>query len=512
MSRVRRIRRKKNRTAGAVWKRLLLWGVLGIFVMCVAAVSGCYLYVRYYLKSEQFLTLLEQSAIDELNVNRAEIQPLEWDGSGIQCDGVTMEGREFLSFFHAKKIETEFSRWDLLKRTFVITSVNIAEASLSLSEESFHIKEKEEEPKSWVEKNILPDTFRLEKGNIDSLNVSYGNHGNEFVLKGARVESSHDSASDQYRFNIQGGRLTLPFQLCPEFSLMSGTAQFNPSTLRLNIPSCRLTTDVGGYLDIKGDWDGVVSSWTANIVVNSIPASSILEDDWKKHIQGTVSGGVDLRGDQRGITHVAGLVRLQNGVLTGLPILDRLALFCDSARFRQLPLHKASAQFRYKGTTLSVSDIILESEQLVKVEGWLDIGENGVLNGRLQIGLRADGVWKNLPGVSEVFSASRTGSSENLMWANVNIGGTVDHPSEDLSARLIKAAGKRVMKNGMNTVKEKIDIAARLLNKNSTENKKDGANEKEEGLFDVPATDRLPIIDAAEKGLKSGSELLKGLL
>ena len=119
---------------------------------------------------------------------------------------------------------------------------------------------------------------------------------------------------------------------------MSGTVQFNHSSGRLNIPTCRLTTGAGGYLDIKGDWDKMSSSWTANVVINSIPASSILADDWKKHVQGEVSGGVDLRGEQGRLTHVAGLVRLQNGMLSGLPVLDRLALFCDSSRFRQLAL------------------------------------------------------------------------------------------------------------------------------------------------------------------------------
>ena len=45
MPRIRRIRRKKPR-AGSVWKKLLLWGVLGMLVLAAAAVSGAYLYVR----------------------------------------------------------------------------------------------------------------------------------------------------------------------------------------------------------------------------------------------------------------------------------------------------------------------------------------------------------------------------------------------------------------------------------------------------------------------------------
>lgn len=53
MSRMRRIRRKKPRPGG-VWKKLLLWSVLGVLVLAVAAVTGSYLYVRAYLKSDDF--------------------------------------------------------------------------------------------------------------------------------------------------------------------------------------------------------------------------------------------------------------------------------------------------------------------------------------------------------------------------------------------------------------------------------------------------------------------------
>ena len=155
MSRMRRIRRKKPRT-GSVWKKLLLWGVLGLLVLAAAAVAGSYLYVRAYLKSDGFLAMLEQSAVDDMNVETARIDPLDWDGSGIRCGGVVMEGHEFLTSLQARNIETEFSRWELLKRAFVITSVNIAELKLQLSPVPFRFKEKEDEPKSWVEENILP--------------------------------------------------------------------------------------------------------------------------------------------------------------------------------------------------------------------------------------------------------------------------------------------------------------------------------------------------------------------
>lgn len=299
---------------------------------------------------------------------------------------------------------------------------------------------------------------------------------------------------------------------------MSGTAQFNHASRRVNVPSCRLTTAAGGYLDIKGDWDGSSSSWTANMVVNGVPASSVLEGHWKKHVQGSVSGGIDLRGGRDGVTHVAGLARLQGGMLTGLPVLDRLALFCGSSRFRNLPLHEASAQFSYQESAWHISNILVESENLVRVEGWLEIGKGGALTGRLQVGLRADGLWKALPGFSDVFSVSRQGAGGNLAWANVNIGGTLDNPSEDLSARLIKAAGNRLTEIGMGKAAEVADVAARLLNRGAGENGAGDGAERNGRKFRIPAADEVPVPvvprlqDAAEKGLKTGNGLMNELM
>lgn len=214
MPRIRRIRRKKPR-AGSVWKKLLLWGVLGLLVLAAAVVAGSYLYVRAYLKSDGFLAMLEQSAVDDMNVETARIDPLDWDGSGIRCGGVTMEGHEFLTSLQARNIETEFSRWELLKRAFVITSVNIAELKLRLAPVPFRFREKPEGARSWAEENILPDTFRLEKGSIDSLSVSYGEVGQLYVLDGTRVESAYDAGSSQYRFEMQGGKAAPSFQGMP---------------------------------------------------------------------------------------------------------------------------------------------------------------------------------------------------------------------------------------------------------------------------------------------------------
>ncbi len=126
------------------------------------------------------------------------------------------------------------------------------------------------------------------------------------------------------------------------------------------------------------------------------------------------------------------------------------------------------------------------------------------------MGLRADGLWKALPGFSDVFSVSRQGAGGNLAWANVNIGGTLDNPSEDLSARLIKAAGNRLTEIGMGKAAEVADVAARLLNRGTEKNGAGDGAEHNGRKFRIPPRTKFPprlchsCRTLRKRGLKQG--------
>ena len=94
----------------------------------------------------------------------------------------------------------------------------------------------------------------------------------------------------------------------------------------------------------------------------------------------------------------------------------------------------------------------------------------------------------------------------------MNIGGTLDNPSEDLSARLIKAAGNRLTEIGMGKAAEVADVAARLLNRGTGENGAGDGAERNGRKFRIPAADEVPVQDAAEKGLKTGNGLMNELM
>ncbi len=514
MARSRRIRRRTSNSQG-IWKKVLLWSIGVFVVLIIGGVFGAISYVKSYLKSQEFSDSMRQMAIDDLNVDNAKLAPIVWDGSGIACDNVSMEGSEFLSNLKMDKMEAEFDRWGLLKREFVMNSFNIQSLNVQLAPVPFRGRGVERE-ETWMMRNVMPESFRIDQGRVHSLSVAYGDDS-LYILENSSAEARYHTGSNQYEINLKGGKIKLPFSLVSDLDLMGASIQFNHASQRANITNCRILSKNKGDLDILGEWDGHSKNWTSSIVVNNVPLDSLLKEDWKQRIQGNLNGSVNLSGHETNLGHVNGLIRVSNGLITGLPVLDRLAQFCDTSDFRRMPLQKATARFeRRDDGAWHFSDIVLESENLMRVIGWVEVSKNDELSGRLSIGLRMNGPWATLFGFKDVFSASN-GSQDGLMWANLNLGGTLDKPEEDLSARLLKAAGSRVLNvgsqilgGGVSGINDVSDVASRLFGKMSRQ-EPNVKNEKESSKKDEKNSAPNPLNDAVET-IKDGSNLMRNLL
>ncbi|HEY8960655.1 MAG TPA: hypothetical protein VIM57_00515, partial [Luteolibacter sp.] len=84
-------------------------------------------------------------------------------------------------------------------------------------------------------------------------------------------------------------------------------------------------------------------------------------------------------------------------------------------------------------------DLVIASEGLVRIEGTLAVRDRR-LDGSFRLGL-APGTLAQIPGAeTDVFLPGERG----LLWAPLRITGTLDDPKEDLTSRLIAAAGMRM--------------------------------------------------------------------
>ena len=149
---------------------------------------------------------------------------------------------------------------------------------------------------------------------------------------------------------------------------------------------------------------------------------------------------------------------MHNGTLTALPVLEALAAYADTRRFRILSLSEAHADWRLDNGRYFLTNLVLASEGLVRLEGRLELRGRDI-DGRLRLGL-APGTLARIPGAeTDVFAAGERG----LVWASLRLTGTLDHPREDLTDRLVAAAGVRMFERIPETGEQVIKFTRSLL-------------------------------------------------
>jgi hypothetical protein len=103
-------------------------------------------------------------------------------------------------------------------------------------------------------------------------------------------------------------------------------------------------------------------------------------------------------------------------------------------------LNEASLDFEMVGEKTVLTNIILSSEGLVRLEGVMEIEGNDIRKGDFRIGI-TPGTLAHIPGAeTKVFNRGELG----LLWTPLKVSGTLDAPQEDLSDRLIAAAKERM--------------------------------------------------------------------
>ena len=137
---------------------------------------------------------------------------------------------------------------------------------------------------------------------------------------------------------------------------------------------------------------------------------------------------------------------------------------------------------------IELSDIVLVSEDLVRVMGDLVI-DNGKLNGEFRVGIMP-GLLAHIPGAeTKVFEYGEKG----LRWAPLRITGTIDKPNEDLSERIIAAAGERIIELIPETGEEVLRLA------------QDQAVELPEAVINISGE----MLEQGDEVLKEGIDVLR---
>jgi len=415
-------------------KTLIIVGVTacGLLLGIVLAANASF---GSYLKSAPFRRLLEQAAG---NASRAEasIAPLTWNGSAAYSETARISGSpsSLVRTMEARQVRAEVDWRAVFGGAWRVDSLTITQLTGEF-QPPIAAEPREAHDvaafSAWLPKRL--DLARVEISDVD---LSYGSAR----LSGSRVELHPESVG--WLISGTGGKLQIG--TVPQMTVQSFEVRAQRDVVFLTKSDLRLGAN--GKLNLRGDstpLGNLQLSWEA------VDSKDFFPPFLQAYLSGTAGGQADMRSDGQ----VRGTMDLKEGLLQNVPLLDLLADFSGNPGFRRMPLQELRFHFTRMGEVITITDLVAQSKGLLRLEGTLRITKGSAINGTFQIGVTPQTLqW--LPGSRErVFNTARDG----YLWTSLQIGGTLDQPSEDLSPRLVSAMGQAV-----------IDKGTQLLNGNPT--------------------------------------------
>ena len=440
-------------------KRVLLCLLAVVVVALVAAVPGFrFWFQSVYLPSERCRQWLNQSASRALEA-RGEFMPLQTSPGAIYSDGfVAFDGPCFRRL-QLDQIRGEV-RFGLLSRTCTVDHLEINRLRLELA----GVVPGPNPTLRPAPAILVSQASRVEGGRLSVRQVTINNlelAGEGLSWKGTRwMAHSLDEVSingPEWLANGLGGTVT--FGSSPEWRVETVDARFRGKSVFLT--GAKLRMKELGEASLDGEF-APGDPAKVRVTFSGVPAVSYLPEDWRARLTGDVSGSLTSTLTDGGVQTAEGKLMLLDGELTALPVLDQIATLTRTDGFRRMRLQKCSANIEKSKGGLAVSQLVMESEGLLRAEGGFFI-KAGQIEGVLQVGV-APSALQWIPGATErVFTVARDG----YLWTPVRISGAAEHPDEDLTVRLAAAATGKAIDEVTGTVRDTanglLDLVAPLL-------------------------------------------------
>ncbi|HKP45408.1 MAG TPA: hypothetical protein VJT50_02310 [Pyrinomonadaceae bacterium] len=434
------------------FRRILIWAIAGVLGMIVLLAIVARIAFGVYLKSDAFRRKIQNATAHALKAE-GEFTPLQLNGGNFYSDRFVARGNPgtFFSQLQADQIRADFDWRGLLHRAWKIDELNVQQLDVRFAERS---------PRPPTEAAPTPGELRPVPKTS----------GWKLDLRRVKVEKSswHWGASDQPAGNITGSTLILTptydawlidaggGQISqkgwPELLIESAKLRYTSSSLF--VTESVLRNGVGRIV-VSGEIDFNRAA-DLRAQIDDLPIGPLLPADWRYRLNGKLAGTARVVAPlPDGTLHVEGSMRLVDGHVEALPILNQIATFTRTDRFRNLVLNKASMNFTRDAKMFTGKDLVLESEGLLRVEGAFTV-VNDQIDGVLQIGVTAASLqW--LPGSqARVFTVAHDG----YYWTPLRVTGPVEHPVEDLTPRLVAAAAGELLENSQDTL---MDAAKTIL-------------------------------------------------
>ncbi|MDB6076489.1 MAG: hypothetical protein JWO82_236 [Akkermansiaceae bacterium] len=440
-------RRQRRRSAAAGTSSKRRWGtriLAGGLVAAVVIAGGGYLFLGRWLHGEGFRRTISESA-GKATRTHAEFGIFEWSGSRLQTPSFSAVGDSLVKKVDAKALQVDIGLSAAWHGILQVDDAHLRSIDVELDSTAPAVKpisgelpgdEGKKKDARWYDR-FIPHEIDLKKVEVDTSSLKVASKSGDIFSRGTawRVEPGDQKGS--YQARASGGKLTLPFKWAPPMELGVAMLKYSDDTLYLKDADFQVYQS--GQLDLSGQMSLKGNGYHFDGDLRDVNCAEILEGDWKKRLAGTFKTSFAV-GNPTGAPEVTGSLVLADAVLTALPLLDTLSAYADTARFRRISLQEASCGYAWEDGALRLSRVVLSSNGLIRLEGFLNVSKARQLDGVFRLGL-APGTLARIPGAeTDVFLPGE----KQLLWTALRISGTLDHPQEDLSERLVAAAGARM--------------------------------------------------------------------
>lgn len=429
-------------------RRTLGFFLGGIVVVVLAVFWIISAKVNAFLRGEEFRRLISAKTGDVFH-SEAEYSPLRWTGASVFSDSFQAIGKPGspVGSIQADQIRAAVNWRAVFGGAWRVDRIDILnlQGTFRAAGPKTSGEAASRPPQIPIFAALLPRRFELGELVIAKARFDYGDsEGKPLVsLKDTAVKTRPSGVG--WTIDGSGGTLFLPS--VPPLSVTNFRTRMQTGVFFLTDAALRVGET--GKITASGEF---ASQSRLHVQWERIDLKPFLNAEWKDRLSGSLAGEADAtsEGGSLADASVTGTFRVTEGLMQHVSLLDEVAKFTSAPQFRRMPIQEFSGKFRWANRSLTLSDLVLESKGLLRVEGTCAISDTGAVDGQLRVGVTPQTLqW--LPGSRErVFTVARNG----YVWTDLRVGGTVHHPTEDLSSRLAGAMKDEMIRQGVRAIEQ----------------------------------------------------------
>jgi len=412
---------------------LICIGAIAIFLAIVAAVGVALFFsplLTHYIESDAFRQTMESETAKGLHFPKGQYSRIRRSGHLIaQSEGFqAIDGQKAMKSIGARGITARFNPWAIFVRRWELDDVHVQSGEIEVQ-----IYEHKPEPASlhrWFA-IFLPNRVVLKRIESETANVTWPLRGEQAGFFGTHLLITPNGRDFEYRAN--GG--TLKMAVVPELYLRGAHLLITKTLFTLYDIDLAPNSQSDGTIRAHGSAGiGEDKSVDLKATFERLPIRGWLPAKWKEHVSGSAFGELHWTGENPKLEHSfgEGSLNLRNASIDDLAFLKKLAELARKKTFERLDLNDCSMRFAWRYPTIDIKDIEIEEKGKFRLEGAISV-ERHSLRGEVKLGLTREYLdW--LPNPTEVFNKERSG----YLWTTVHLSGSIDHPQQDLSARIVE--------------------------------------------------------------------------